>query len=231
MLLKGVAMQTIFLGLLTTCAVAGAACSALAQTAPSPEAAVLFTNVRIFDGKSEELSAKSNVLVRGNTIAKISQEPIATDRRADTKIIDGAGRTLMPGLIDAHAHMAMSTIPLALMMTSDSNYSMLRQAKAAEEMLLRGFTSARDLGGPTFGLKRAIDEGFAVGPRIWPAGTTISQTSGHGDFPARSMTCREVRQIRFTSPRSKAIPPSRMDRPKCYDASARILCGVQAISS
>ena len=175
-------MQTIFLGLLTTCAVAGAACSALAQTAPSPEAAVLFTNVRIFDGKSEELSATSNVLVRGNTIAKISQEPIATDRRADTKIIDGAGRTLMPGLIDAHAHMAMSTIPLALMMTSDSNYSMLRQAKAAEEMLLRGFTSARDLGGPTFGLKRAIDEGFAVGPRIWPAGTTISQTSGHGDF-------------------------------------------------
>ncbi len=186
-------MYRVFLGSLAAWAIAGASCPAIAQTAAAPEAAVLFTNVRIFDGKSEELSATSNVLVRGNTIAKISQEPIATDRRADTKIIDGAGRTLMPGLIDAHAHMAMSTIPLALMMTSDSNYSMLRQAKAAEEMLLRGFTSARDLGGPTFGLKRAIDEGFVVGPRIWPAGTQSLRLPGTA-ISGRSTTCRELRR-------------------------------------
>jgi imidazolonepropionase-like amidohydrolase len=142
----------------------------------------LFQNVRVFDGKSSVLSAPTNILVRGNLIEKISTAPIPTDRSANTVIIDGKGRTLMPGLIDAHAHMAMSTIPVALMMTADNNYSMLRQAKAAEEMLLRGFTSARDLGGPSFGLKRAIDEGYAVGPRIWPSGATISQTSGHGDF-------------------------------------------------
>jgi imidazolonepropionase-like amidohydrolase len=148
----------------------------------APETTVLFTNVRIFDGKSAQLSVASNVLVRGNTIAKISQEPIATDRSANTRIIDGAGLTLMPGLIDAHAHMTMSVIPLSLVLTADHNYSMLRQGKAAGEMLMRGFTSVRDVGGPSFGLKRAIDEGELTGPRIWPSGATISQTSGHGDF-------------------------------------------------
>ena len=59
---------------------------------------------------------------------------------------------------------------------------MLRQGKSAGEMLMRGFTSGRDVGGNTFGLKRGIDEGHLVGPRIWPSGATISQTSGHGDF-------------------------------------------------
>ena len=148
----------------------------------APAAATLFQNVRIFDGKSATLSASSNVLVRGNIIERISIAPIPTDRRADTRIIDGGGRTLMPGLIDAHAHMAQSVVPQALIISADPNYTMLRQGKAAGEMLLRGFTSARDLSGPTFGLKRAIDEGHILGPRIWPAGAAITQTSGHADF-------------------------------------------------
>lgn len=152
------------------------------SSAQDAKAVILFQNVRIFDGKSSALTASANVLVRGNIIEKISTAPIPIDRSGNTTVVDGKGRTLMPGLIDAHAHMTMSAIPLALMMTSDSNYAMLRQAKAASDMLMRGFTSARDLGGPSFGLKRAIDEGFTVGPRIWPAGATISQTSGHGDF-------------------------------------------------
>jgi len=158
------------------------AATAVASVAQEAKSVTLFQNVRVFDGTGSTLSAPTNVLVRGNLIEKISAAAIPTDRSANTTIIAGNGRTLMPGLIDAHAHMAMSTIPLALMMTTDKNYAMLRQAKAAEEMLMRGFTSARDLGGPTFGLKRAIDEGFMTGPRIWPAGATISQTSGHGDF-------------------------------------------------
>src|SRR5215471_15644760 len=77
---------------------------------PSPALAgnagpvTVFSNVRIFDGKSDKLSAPTNVLVRGNKIAKISSQPIPTDRRADTVLIDGGGRTLMPGLIDMHWH-------------------------------------------------------------------------------------------------------------------------------
>jgi len=88
----------------------------------------------------------------------------------------------MPGLIDMHVHMTMSVIPLAILLTGDSNYTMLRQGQAAGEMLMRGFTSGRDVGGNSFGLKRAVDEGILPGPRIWPSGATISQTSGHGDF-------------------------------------------------
>jgi len=149
-----------------------------------PSAITLFENVRVFDGTGQTPGDPVNVRVTGNTIDRISAEPIPVDRSATTTIIAGEERTLMPGLIDAHTHIVMSTIPIEAMMVSDPSYVMLRAAKAAEDMLMRGFTSARDLGGPTFGLKRAIDEGHVAGPRIWPSGATISQTSGHGDFRA-----------------------------------------------
>lgn len=146
------------------------------------QSVTLFQNVRIFPGKGSELSSPSHVLVRGNQIKKISTQPIPTDRRGDTVIIDGAGRTLMPGLIDAHTHMMFANLPQLVLMTSDITYSAVVAAKGTNEMLLRGFTSGRDLGGPVFGLKRAIDQGVVPGPRIWPSGATISQTAGHGDF-------------------------------------------------
>ena len=73
-------------------------------SAPASGAVTLFENVRIFDGKGAALSAPSNVLIRGNVIERISTQPIPVDRRADTRIIDGGGRTLMPGLIDNHWH-------------------------------------------------------------------------------------------------------------------------------
>lgn len=147
----------------------------------SQPAAVLFENVRIFDGSST-LSAPSNVLVRGNTIQSISTAPIPVDRRADAQVINGGGRTLMPGLIDAHWHAAMASVPLPVLMTADIGYINLVAGKAASETLMRGFTSVRDLSGPTFSLKRAIDEGLVEGPRIWPSGAMISQSGGHGDF-------------------------------------------------
>lgn len=145
-------------------------------------AATLFQNVRIFDGKSDALSAPSNVLVRGNTIERISVNPITVETSANVHIIAANGRTLMPGLIDAHWHAFMAATPQMLLMTADPSYLLLLAARQAEATLMRGFTTARDLGGPVFGLKRAIDEGVMVGPRIYPSGAFISQTSGHGDF-------------------------------------------------
>jgi imidazolonepropionase-like amidohydrolase len=142
----------------------------------------LFQDVRVFDGKSVELSAVSHVLVRGNKIEKISPQPIPTDRRADTVLIDGRGRTLMPGLIDAHTHIMFTSVPQHVVLTADIGFLNVAAGKAANDMLMRGFTSIRDLGGPVFGLKRGIDSGLVAGPRIWPAGAFISQTGGHGDF-------------------------------------------------
>jgi imidazolonepropionase-like amidohydrolase len=142
----------------------------------------LFQSVRIFDGKSATLSAPSNVLVKGNTIERISTNPITVDTDTRVMVISGDGRVLMPGLIDAHWHAFMAATPQMLLMTADSSYLTLLAARQAEATLMRGFTTVRDLGGPVFGLKRAIDEGVVIGPRIYPSGAFISQTSGHGDF-------------------------------------------------
>ena len=141
----------------------------------------MFQNVRIFDGKSAALSAPSNVLVKDHTIERISTTPIA-NVGSDARTIDGNGRVLMPGLIDAHWHAFMAATPQMILMTADPSYLQLLAARQAEATLMRGFTTVRDLGGPVFGLKRAIDEGVMVGPRIYPSGAMISQTSGHGDF-------------------------------------------------
>lgn len=143
--------------------------------------AILFQNVRIFNG-TDKLSAPANVLVKGNTIARISTALIPVDRGGGTVIIDGGGRTLMPGLIDAHAHIMFGGIPQATALTADIGYVHQIAGREAQRMLMRGFTSIRDLGGPSFGLKRAIDEGVIAGPRIYPSGAFISQTSGHSDF-------------------------------------------------
>lgn len=144
--------------------------------------ATLFQNVRIFDGEHPALSDAANVLVKGETIERISSSPIVVGADASVRVIAGNGRVLMPGLMDAHWHAFMAATPQMVLMTSDPNYLHLLAARQAQATLMRGFTTVRDLGGPVFGLKRAIDEGIITGPRIYPSGAFISQTSGHGDF-------------------------------------------------
>lgn len=145
-------------------------------------AVTLFENVRIFDGKSPALSAPSNVLVRGNIIERIATTDISVDRRADTRIIVGGGRVLMPGLSDMHWHAMMVRPTPAQMLANDLGYTTLQAGAEATATLMRGFTTVRDMGGPAFALKRAIDEGLLPGPRIYPSGAVITVTGGHGDF-------------------------------------------------
>ena len=147
-----------------------------AQAQQSP--AVLFQNVRIFDGKNGALSPPSNVLVRDNRIEKISAAAVT----ADAQVINGGGRVLMPGLIDAHWHAMLVRPTPASALASDVGYTNLLAAAEATSTLMRGFTTIRDMGGPAFALKRAIDEGLVAGPRIYPSGAIITITSGHGDF-------------------------------------------------
>ena len=151
-------------------------------TAPEEQIGTLFQNVRLFDGKSATLSVSMNVLVRGNTIEKISEDPIPTERLANTNVIAGGGRTLMPGLIDMHWHTMLVRPTPAALLTGDIGHLNLVAGAEATDTLLRGFTTVRDLGGPAFGLKRAIDEGILAGPRIYPSGAIVTVTSGHGDF-------------------------------------------------
>lgn len=139
---------------------------------------VLFENVRIFDGKGAVLSAPSNVLVKGNIIAAISTSPIQAE---GAERIAGDGRTLMPGLIDAHWHAMLAASSPAEAM-GDLSFASILAGEEATDTLMRGFTTVRDVGGPAFGLKRAIDRGIIPGPRIYTSGAMITVTSGHGDF-------------------------------------------------
>jgi imidazolonepropionase-like amidohydrolase len=163
-------------------------------------AATVFRNVRIFDGKSGQLSGPSDVLIRGNRIERISSTPIDDHQLTGVVRIDGGGRTLMPGLIDAHWHAMLVRPSPAAALADDVGYSTLIAGAEATDTLMRGFTTVRDLGGPTFGLKRAIDEGIVVGPRIFPSGAVLTVTGGHGDF----------RQL-FELPRFPDAPPTRME--------------------
>jgi len=159
----------------------GAAQQAAHAQAPQPTG-VVFENVRIFDGATDRLSAPTNVLVVGNAIKAISNAPIADPPAMSLTRLQGGGRTLMPGLIDAHTHIMFESISQVEVLTGDIGFINVAAVKAANDMLMRGFTSIRDLGGPVFGLKRGIDAGLVPGPRIWPAGAFISQSGGHGDF-------------------------------------------------
>lgn len=150
---------------------------------------VLFQNVRVFDGTSPRLSGPTNVLVIDNKIERISTSPIPVPADLRTLLINGEGKVLMPGLIDAHVHLFLEGVAgqAALFEAGAGGDALIQQvfraaAESSTQMLMNGFTSARDMAGPVFDLKKAIDQGQLAGPRLWPSGAMISQTSGHGDF-------------------------------------------------
>ncbi len=150
---------------------------------PTPNQ-ILIKNVNIFDGKTNKLAKGMNVLVVDNLIETISNGEMEIDGSAT--VIEGGGRTLMPGMIDGHVHYMINAHFNTVESDMDLTDLSYRATLVAERALMDGFTAARDMGGPAFGLQRNIDNGIIIGPRIYPSGTFISQTSGHGDFRDRS---------------------------------------------
>lgn len=139
-----------------------------------------FTNVKLFNGMDSDLKTGVSVVVQDGMVADIVSGDFTAPEGAI--VIDGAGRTLMPGLIDAHWHTMMAALTIQALLTVAEGDIHFAAAQQAERTLMRGFTTVRDMGGPAFALKRAIDSGIVAGPRIYPSGALISQTSGHGDF-------------------------------------------------
>lgn len=144
---------------------------------------ILIQNVQVFDGHTLKTTIE-NLLIKDNLISKISSFPIDLEGDEEALVLDGKYKFLMPGMIDAHWHAYMACNTMIDLVTADTAYTQLKAGQEAGRTLLRGFTSIRDAGGPTFGLKRAIDENIIAGPRIFPSGAIISQTGGHGDFRA-----------------------------------------------
>lgn len=144
---------------------------------------ILIENVKLLDHNTASLTKPMNVLLSDGKIQKISASSISTKNK-DFISINGKGKTLMPGLIDVHVHMVFGALTMQQLMDPNMTEDVLlaKVGTNSHEMLMRGFTSVRDAGGPIFPLKAAIDKGKVTGPRIWPSGATISQTAGHGDF-------------------------------------------------
>jgi imidazolonepropionase-like amidohydrolase len=167
-----------FVACLTMVAMLTAPASA-AEEKPKPQ--TLFINCNIFDGVSDKLATGRRVLVEGNLIKEIGDKGLKAAGHAS--VIDCGGRTLMPGLIDSHTHFNVE-IDGGLKELEAARWDEIAaiSAYAAEEWLMDGFTTIRDMGGMGNGLKRTIDKGLLKGPRIYPSGAYISQTSGHGDL-------------------------------------------------
>ena len=134
---------------------------------------------RIFDGVGEELLEDVEVLVDGDRIAEVSDVSI---RSETAEVIDLQGRTLMPGLIDAHFHALAASPDLGAVEHMPDSLLAQHARKNLEATLQRGFTTVRDAAGADYGLARAVDMGLIAGSRLFYSGHALTQTGGHGDF-------------------------------------------------
>ncbi|MDH3860588.1 MAG: amidohydrolase family protein, partial [Gammaproteobacteria bacterium] len=138
----------------------------------------LITNVNVFDGSNEALAMNTDVLVEGNMIKQVGKNLDASG----AAVIDGGGRTLMPGLIEGHGHIIGAAFSSAELVSAYWDEIGAKMLVRAQDYLKMGFTTVRDGGSWALGTKKAIDDGTADGPRIISPGSGISQTGGHGDF-------------------------------------------------
>lgn len=138
----------------------------------------LFENCTLIDGVSDSPREGVHVLVEGNVIREVSDAPIRSEsaRRLDLK-----GRTLMPGLIDAHVHVYAIHLNQELTRGMPHTLMMAHAIPRVRAMLERGFTTVRDVAGGDFGMKMAIEQDLVDGPRLFISGRALSQTGGHGD--------------------------------------------------
>lgn len=137
--------------------------------------------LEVSTGRLERTEALPGSGVGGYAVTVIDEAGGTETREVAVNVIDGGGRTLMPGLIDSHYHLMLAASQGDAWRLEQPDYTHATMVVESMNLLNRGFTSIRDTAGPGFGIKKAIDEGLIPGPRIYPSGTLITQTSGHAD--------------------------------------------------
>lgn len=152
---------------------------------------VLFDRAAVLDPFAGALIPDQRVLVRGTTIAAIGPEVAAPE---DVPVVDLAGRTLMPGLVDCHVHVNAHSADLAAVADESPAYVAVKAAIELRAMLHRGFTTVRDPGGADFGIHDAVAEGLIDGPRVFFGGKALSQTGGHVDMRPRGRSVSDDHQ-------------------------------------
>jgi imidazolonepropionase-like amidohydrolase len=143
----------------------------------------LFHGGRFLDPRKDDLRDGISVLVEDGLVKEVSDRPIAS---ASATAIDLRGRTLMPGLIDAHIHIVLTEVNLRLLADVPLTLLAAKGSVAMRAMLHRGFTTLRDTGGADYGIKAAVEQGLFEGPRLFIAGQPLSQTGGHADHRLRT---------------------------------------------
>ena len=138
-------------------------------------------NAKLLDVQAAELRPGASLRIEADKIVEVAEDGRALTVDADVPILDAEGRTLMPGLIDAHVHPAITTLDLAAMVHRQASWMAIETKFILEGMLRRGFTTIRDAGGLDAGIAVATERGLIRGPRIFRSGRVLSQTGGHGD--------------------------------------------------
>ena len=143
------------------------------------EAPIVFANARVFDATGND-RFEGHVVVVGKRIRDITTGAVPSPRGA--QIVDCAGATLMPGLIDAHTHHgAIDANVSEQHRRYHTSYASIAIAQRIEDTLNQGFTTARDAAGIDAGFRQASADGLIKGPRLFVSGRPLSQTGGHGD--------------------------------------------------
>jgi imidazolonepropionase-like amidohydrolase len=143
---------------------------------------LILKNARVLDVNHEHDDGRYCIVIDGDTIREVTREPVSL---SDAQTIDMGGRTVMPGMVDCHAHVIASVAHLGNNSRLPNTFAALRAVPILQGMLNRGFTTVRDAGGADYALSKAIEEGVIAGPRLFVAGKALSQTGGHGDFRER----------------------------------------------
>lgn len=177
--LEAFSRRGMLFGLAAT-ALTGAFPPGVAATAADRPAKTLFSHARLFDSAAGTILDNVQVLVVDNQIAEVDQTQAPPPQ--DATVIDCRNGVVIPGLIDAHWHAIFAAVPLNLLLGADPGIVFAASTAEAERTLMRGFTTVRDLGGPVFSFKQAIDAGLIPGPRIFPSGAMITTSGGHGDL-------------------------------------------------
>ncbi|MDR5859917.1 amidohydrolase family protein [Halomonas eurihalina] len=140
---------------------------------------LIIKNCRLFDGLSETVKDDQSVVIEDGRISHIVD---GVEMSAHAEVIDAAGATLTPGLIDAHVHVLAASASLKQVDLMAPSYVAQFAHHSLRAMLRRGFTSVRDAAGADYGLAQAVEEGLIDGPRLFYCGKALSQTGGHGDW-------------------------------------------------
>jgi imidazolonepropionase-like amidohydrolase len=150
----------------------------------SPRETILFRDVTVITCTGVDPIEQASVVVEDGVIREVGAGP--TRASADVTI-DGRGRTLMPGLIDAHVHVCSLDVEIARQQREiPTSLMAYRIAEVMAQTLAQGYTTVRDAGGADWGMKEAVRLGLVTGPRMLVSGHPLSQTGGHGDGRSRA---------------------------------------------